>query len=112
VYEKSLEAVLPAPQLRFDAIQLPPSLVCERQLAFDVLERLDRELCLLLWVHGLVESLAHELKRVLGLEHAAGALLRRAEHLPQPRVRLPEGRLNCIVLHRRRRGKAGLYLTR
>src|ERR1700677_105439 len=92
VYEKPLEAGLSAPQLRFDAVQLPAPLVGELQLAFDVLERLGRELSLLLWVHGLLESPAHEVERVLGIEHATGCLLCRAEYLSKPRDRLPEGR--------------------
>jgi hypothetical protein len=112
VYEKPLEAVLPAPQLRFDAIQLPAPPARELQLAFDVLERLRRDLSLHLWVHGLLESLTHEVERVLGLKHAAGCLLCRAEHPPQLRDRLPEGRFSCAFLHRRRRGEGRLYLTR
>src|ERR1700683_4011792 len=93
VDEKPLEAGLSTPQLRFDFIQLTAALVCELQLAFDVLERLRRELSLLLWVRCLLEPLPHEVQRVLGLEHADGCPLCRAEHLSQlrPRPRAPSG---------------------
>lgn len=50
VYEKPLEAVLSGPQLRFAAIQLPTPLVCERQLAFDVVDEAPS---------GWVEALHH-----------------------------------------------------
>jgi hypothetical protein len=68
VYEKPLEAVLPGPQLRFDAIQLPPVLARELQLAFDVLERLGRELSLRLRIVCVLESLPDGAQRILGLE--------------------------------------------
>ena len=111
-YEKPLEAVLSAPQLRFDAVQLPPALVGELQLAFDVLERLGCELSQHLRILGLLEALVHETECFLGLEHAAGALLRRAEYLSQLRDRLSEGRFSCAFVHGRRRGEARLCLTR
>ncbi len=92
-YEKPLEAVPSGPQLRFGAIQLPAPLLCELQLAFDVVERLGCELSLYLWILGVLEALAHETECFLGLDHAAGCLLHRVEYLSQLWDRLYEGRI-------------------
>jgi hypothetical protein len=52
------------------------AVACEHQLAFDVLQRLGRKLSLSLRIVCALKALAHEPKGVLGLDHAAGCLLR------------------------------------
>jgi len=114
VYEKDLEVVLPGPQLRFDALQLPALLACELQLAFDVLERLGRELSLLLWVQAVRKSLVYEVECVLGLEHAAGCLLCWAEHWPAPVFRSTTCESWCVGGPPRSRGHGltgGVYVV-
>src|SRR5271155_1758845 len=106
VYEEPLEAVLSGPQLRFRAIQLPTPLLDEVQLPFDVLKRLSCELSLYLRILGLLEALAHETEGFLGLEHAAGCLLRRPKHLSQLRGRLSEERFGRAFVNRSRSRRA------
>jgi len=103
VYEKPLEAVLSGPQLRFGTVELPTLLARELQLAFNVVERLGRELCPRLRILGLLEALAHEMECVLGLEHGAGCLLRRTKYLSQLRGPLSEERVSCAFVHGSRR---------
>jgi hypothetical protein len=110
-YEKPLEAIPSGPQLRFGAIQLPTPLACELQLAFDVVECLGCELSPYLRIPGVLEALPHETECFLGLEHAAGCLLRRAEYLPQLRDRLSEGRFSSAFVRKSRRGEWRLYVT-
>jgi hypothetical protein len=110
MYEKPLEAILSGPQLRFGAIQLPTPLACELQLAFDVVERLGCELYPYLRIAGVLEALPQQTECLLGLEHAAGCLLRLGEYLAQLRDRLSEERFSCALV--RRRGDWRLYVTR
>jgi hypothetical protein len=76
VYEEPLERISPGPQLPFDAVQSLAAFACEPQLAFDMVERLGRKLSSNIRIVCALEVLAHEAKRVLGLDHAAGSLLR------------------------------------
>jgi hypothetical protein len=79
MYEEPLETVSPGPQLPFDAVQTSAAPPYELQLAFDVVERLGRKLSPSLRILRALEPLSHEAKRVLGIEHAVGCLLRHAE---------------------------------
>jgi hypothetical protein len=100
VNEEPLEAVSPAPQLPFHAVQQPASLTRELQLTFDVIERLGCKRSPCVCVFRVLESLSHAVQRFLCLEDAPGSVLRHAEQLAQLGDPLADGRLRRLFTGR------------
>src|ERR1700682_5410227 len=97
LYEEPLETVASGPEVPFDAIEIAAALARERQLAVDMLERIGCQFSLNLRVLGALEALTNDAERVLGLQHAAGGLLRQVEQFSETRVRFHRLDL-CLAL--------------